>query len=102
MQLKMIDVPDSPDLRRKSVYQRFKIQNNYRRSESENRCINCINAWWMHEVGVRSRRHLKCSLIGFSHCPATDINQKNVCNLHRLRNSFVKVYNEWLSNSRRK
>lgn len=58
----------------RSPYQRWKSENNYRKSDNKNkRCENCKNI-------ISQNGYYKCILLGTSCSSATDIRLSNVCN----------------------
>lgn len=75
-----IELP--PVLPFKSVYQKWKIENKYRKAENkEKRCKNCIHRFTRY----RQRYYYKCELLGISSCDATDIRLSDVCNNFEMR-----------------
>lgn len=58
-----------------SEYQKFKAFNHYRKAESKERCKVCKYSGYVQYAN----RYYKCSLLGFSSSPATDIRVNNVC-----------------------
>lgn len=62
----------------RSPYQRWKSENNYRKSDNKDkRCKNCKNRFITHSG---EKVYYKCILLGMSSSPATDIRLSNVCN----------------------
>jgi len=59
-----------------SPYQKFKIQNNYRRSANKLRRCKTCKFITFHEY---NRKYYKCQLIGESNSAATDIAIGHVC-----------------------
>ena len=66
--IKVITKPRSP-------YQQWKLDNNYRKADSEKRCKYCKNLFIRQE----QNRYYKCILLGLSGSAATDIRLSNVC-----------------------
>lgn len=69
--------PDKKEPNHESKYQKFKRENNYRKSSHKlERCKYCYN----HTHGTYRTKYLhKCSLLGLSHSEATDIRTGHVC-----------------------
>lgn len=76
-QLSLIDgykLPITEGQKPRSPYQKWKKDNNYRKSDSKNkRCGNCKNI-------TSQNGYYKCILLGTSSSSATDIRLSNVCN----------------------
>lgn len=63
-----------------SDYQRFKIRNNYKKSDDKHkRCDNCK---YIHRKRFHNKNYYKCLLIGCSNGSATDIRLSYVCDKH--------------------
>lgn len=71
-QLHLIEVAEQKSITPRSKYQKWKLENNYRKADNGMRCANCVNI-----VGTR---FYKCRLLGISSSSATDIRLSYVCN----------------------
>jgi hypothetical protein len=69
----------------KGMYQKFKQDSNYRKTESEDRCKNCHFAFRMSYHG---KSYWKCEKMGVSHSEHTDIKVSNVCDLYKRRDVY--------------
>jgi hypothetical protein len=63
-----------------SKYKKFKALYNYRKSEGEKKCGNCLS----HIKGMyHNKFYHKCERLGISNSEATDIRVNNVCDLYK-------------------
>lgn len=75
--------------RPRSKYQQWKLENNYRKADNDNkRCKNCKNRFITHSG---AKVYYKCILLGMSSSPATDIRLSNVCNLFTPKNADCQL-----------
>ena len=80
-----IELPPVPP--RKSVYQKWKFENKYRKAENkEKRCKNCIHRFTRY----RQRYYHKCLLLGLSGSQATDITLSSVCDNFEMTAKNIK------------
>jgi hypothetical protein len=63
----------------RSFYQRFRGLNKYRKSDSDNRCKNCVH---LVRKNYHNKNYYKCEHQGFSSCSASDIRLNHICNLY--------------------
>lgn len=63
-----------------SVYQKFKYDNNYRKSENTEKCQNCKNIYC--EI-YHNKKYYKCLLLGKSRGQSTDIRLKCICDRYK-------------------
>lgn len=71
-QLHLVEVTEQKRPNTCLKYQKWKLENNYRKADNGMRCANCVNI-----VGTR---FYKCKLLGLSSSSATDIRLSYVCN----------------------
>ena len=71
----------------RSPYQQWKLENNYRKANSENRCKDCKNLF----VRQEKNKYYKCILLGLSGSSATDVRLSNVCNLFTPQNADCQL-----------
>lgn len=61
-------------------FKKWKFRHNYRKSNTQNKCGNCINSRAdMHHNKI----YWKCMLMGFSHSEASDIRKSYTCNNYK-------------------
>jgi hypothetical protein len=65
---------------RQSSYQAFKARNCYRPATGGCNCGTCKIGY---QNELHDKRHRKCTLLGESHSPATDVSRRMVCNLYQ-------------------
>ena len=73
-------MPQKTEIKFKSKYQKWKYENNYRKSDCDKSCRNCINC--VCHTGY-NRVYYKCELQGLSNCSATDIRLSHICNCYK-------------------
>ena len=66
----------------------IKCSMNYRKSDSENKCKNCLH--------FLRGRYPKCELIGVSFGKATDIQKNNVCDRYEKIGNPIKIEREYI------
>jgi len=62
--------------------QKFRVQNKYRESFTEENCKSCF---WMVKFPYHNEKHFKCRMQKINRTSATDIILKNVCNKWRSK-----------------
>ena len=78
------DIPlPKPKVNIKGRYQKWKYENNDRKSFNEIRCENCKNCVAMTN-GYKT--YYKCNIMGISNSQATDIRLSYVCDFFRGNN----------------
>lgn len=89
-QLQFFEVDNTPPQKPlyKSKYQKWKYENDYRKSENESRCKNCKN---LLINNTYNKTFYKCLLLGISSSSATDIRLSNVCNNFAPKNANCQL-----------
>ena len=84
-QIKLLEVNVIDKLPRSPI-ERFKLQNNYRKSEDgRTSCAVCrFSVWKNFETGSGKKQKLKCKYIGVTCSSKTDISRFHVCALFEL------------------
>jgi len=62
----------------KGKYKIFRYKNNYKLSDNEKKCKNCINSVY---VKGYTKNYYKCKLQGIASSETSDIRLRNVCDL---------------------
>lgn len=76
-----IEIPKRiTEIKFKSKYQKWKYDANYRKSETDKSCKNCMNC--VCHTGY-NRVYYKCELQGLTNCSATDIRLSHICNYYK-------------------
>ena len=78
-QITLFDVDNKPTPKFKSLYQKWKYQNNYRKADNKNQC--CKNCVYLSKIIPSKRIYYKCWMIGLSGSSATDVRLSCVCDL---------------------